>query len=107
MSQLQPGDLVFFDTGNTAGGGAELNRAGHVAMYIGNGQIIHAANPSQGTIISNINDGYYNQRYIGSMHASYSRAVSMGAGSAPTTGAGYRSPRDTINYFMTTPGAKW
>lgn len=107
MSQLQPGDLVFFDTGNTAGGGAELNRAGHVAMYIGNGQIIHAANPSQGTIISNINDGYYNQRYIGSMHASYSGAVNMGAGTAPSGGGGYRSARDTINWFLTDPNAKW
>lgn len=70
-NQLQPGDLIFFDTGNYAGGGAELNNAGHVAMYIGNGQIIHAANPTEGTIISNLS-GYYMDRYIGAMHSSYS-----------------------------------
>ena len=70
MSQLRPGDLVFFDTGNTAGAGANLNRAGHVAIYIGNGQIVHAANESQGTIISNLSD-YYASRFIGAAHMSW------------------------------------
>jgi cell wall-associated NlpC family hydrolase len=60
-SQLQAGDLVFFDTGNTRGGGANLNSAGHVGMYIGNGQFIQAANPSAGTIVSNLSD--YMQTY--------------------------------------------
>jgi cell wall-associated NlpC family hydrolase len=32
---LQPGDLVFFYSGPS-----------HVAIYIGNGQIVHASNPS-------------------------------------------------------------
>ncbi len=41
-SQLQPGDLVFYDTG----GGAQ---PGHVTMYIGNGQIVTADSP--GTVI--------------------------------------------------------
>ncbi len=41
-SQLQPGDLVFYDTGD----GAE---PGHVTMYIGNGQIITADSP--GTVV--------------------------------------------------------
>ncbi len=52
QSQLQPGDLLFYDTGWMAGGGSDLNRAGHVAMYIGNGQVIQAANPDVGTIIT-------------------------------------------------------
>jgi peptidoglycan DL-endopeptidase CwlO len=34
-SDLQPGDLVFFYSGPS-----------HVAIYIGNGQIVHASNPS-------------------------------------------------------------
>ena len=38
QSQLQPGDLVFYDTGS----GAE---PGHVTMYIGNGQIVTADSP--------------------------------------------------------------
>jgi cell wall-associated NlpC family hydrolase len=35
-SQLQPGDLVFY-----------YSPISHVAMYIGNGRIVHAANPSE------------------------------------------------------------
>jgi cell wall-associated NlpC family hydrolase len=41
-SQLQPGDLVFYDTG----GGAQ---PGHVTIYIGNGQIVTADSP--GTVV--------------------------------------------------------
>jgi cell wall-associated NlpC family hydrolase len=37
VSALQPGDLVFY-----------YSPVSHVAMYIGNGMIVHAANPSQG-----------------------------------------------------------
>jgi cell wall-associated NlpC family hydrolase len=41
-SQLEPGDLVFYDTGS----GAE---PGHVTIYIGNGQIVTADSP--GTVV--------------------------------------------------------
>ncbi len=41
-SQLQPGDLAFYDTG----GGAQ---PGHVTIYIGNGQVVTADSP--GTVI--------------------------------------------------------
>lgn len=44
--QLQPGDLVFYDSGGTVN---------HVALYIGGGQVIHASSPTQGIIISNMN----------------------------------------------------
>jgi cell wall-associated NlpC family hydrolase len=64
-NQLAAGDLVFFDTGNTAGGGANLNRAGHVGMYIGNGQFIQAANPSAGTIVSNLSDYIQTYGFLG------------------------------------------
>lgn len=43
-SNAKPGDLLFY--GNSSG-------ITHVAMYIGNGQIIHASNPSDGIKISN------------------------------------------------------
>lgn len=71
-SQLQPGDLLFWDTGNQAGGGAELNRAGHVGIYIGNGQMLHAANPSAGTIVSSLNDYMNMYGFLGGMHSAYS-----------------------------------
>jgi cell wall-associated NlpC family hydrolase len=40
-SQLQPGDLVFF-----------YSPISHVGMYIGNGMVVHAANPSDGVEVS-------------------------------------------------------
>ena len=46
-SDMRPGDLLFYtDSGGT------IN---HVAMYIGNGQIVHAANRASGIKISNWN----------------------------------------------------
>ena len=43
-SDAQPGDLFFYSNG----GGIH-----HVAIYIGNGQIVHASSPSTGIKISN------------------------------------------------------
>ncbi|ANH39081.1 putative endopeptidase precursor [Nocardioides dokdonensis FR1436] len=43
-SSLQPGDLVFY-----------YSPISHVGMYIGNGQIVHAANPSTGVQITGVN----------------------------------------------------
>lgn len=43
-SEAQPGDLFFYGNGYTVS---------HVAMYIGNGQIIHAMDESHGICISN------------------------------------------------------
>ncbi len=57
-SQLQAGDLVFF----TSSSGSSV---GHVAIYIGNGQIIHAANSSTGVCISSMNSTYYTSHYVG------------------------------------------
>ena len=45
-SELRPGDLVFY-------GGGTIN---HVALYIGNGKIIHASDETTGIIISRYNN---------------------------------------------------
>ena len=45
MDALQPGDLLFYD----GGGGI-----GHVSIYIGGGQVVHASNPTNGILISDI-----------------------------------------------------
>ena len=45
-NQMQPGDLIFY------GNGSRIN---HVAMYIGNGQIVHASTERTGIKISTWN----------------------------------------------------
>lgn len=58
-SSLQPGDLVFFS--NSSSGGS----VGHVAIYMGNGMIIHAANSKTGVCTTSLNSSYYSSHYIG------------------------------------------
>ena len=47
-SDLQPGDLVFF---HPPGSNAAGKKTGHVGIYIGDGKMVNAANPSSGTRI--------------------------------------------------------
>ena len=52
VSQVQPGDLVFYTKSNGV--------IGHVALYIGNGQVVHASTEKTGIKISNM---YYRTPY--------------------------------------------
>lgn len=62
ISELQPGDLVFFNDPSRNAGKA----CSHAGIYIGNGQHIHASSSrSQGVIISDLTSGYYNQYFVG------------------------------------------
>lgn len=54
--QLEEGDLVFF---NTRGG------VSHVGVYLGNNKFAHAST-SSGVTISDLDDDYYDRRYVGS-----------------------------------------
>lgn len=54
---LQCGDLVFFS--NTSNRGF----CSHVAIYIGNGKIIHSG-ASTGVVIADLNSDYYRQHYL-------------------------------------------
>ena len=47
MSQLKPGDLVFYRNGGT-------DAIDHVGIYLGDGQVMAAANPSDGVVIKSI-----------------------------------------------------
>ena len=47
VSEVQPGDLVFY-------GGKNIH---HVAMYIGNGQVVHAQSAKTGIVVTSM---YYN-----------------------------------------------
>ena len=56
-SELQPGDLVFFSDSSHA--------IGHVGIYIGGGQIVHARY-SVGRVTTNyLSESYYTNRYVG------------------------------------------
>lgn len=59
-SNLQPGDVVFFQNTYKAG-------LSHVGIYVGNGQFIHA--PSSGKVVSyaNLNTDYYIAHYYGAV----------------------------------------
>ncbi|MDE6301151.1 MAG: C40 family peptidase [Muribaculaceae bacterium] len=54
--QLRPADLVFFVSSQ---GGDRIN---HVALYIGDGRILHATT-SKGVIESDLNEGYWKKHY--------------------------------------------
>ncbi|UOF89450.1 NlpC/P60 family protein [Fodinisporobacter ferrooxydans] len=56
VSELQPGDLVFFST--------YAPGASHVGIYIGNRQFI-SATTSRGVSISSLDNPYWSPRYIG------------------------------------------
>ena len=60
MSELQPGDLVFFKKSGTGS-----SRASHVGIYIGNNQFVHASTAKVGVIISNMSDAYYTTGFVG------------------------------------------
>jgi cell wall-associated NlpC family hydrolase len=51
--QLQPGDLVFFDS------------LGHVGIYIGGDQFVHAPHTGDVVKISSLNEGWYASTYVG------------------------------------------
>ena len=51
--QLQPGDLVFFDG------------LGHVGLYIGGGQFVHAPHTGDVVKISSLGEGWYSSGYVG------------------------------------------
>jgi cell wall-associated NlpC family hydrolase len=51
--QLQPGDLVFFDG------------LGHVGIYIGNDQFVHAPHTGDVVKISSLSEGWYTATFVG------------------------------------------
>ena len=54
---LQPGDLVFFNT---------MRRAfSHVGIYVGNGKFIHAPKPGAEVRVEDMGKAYWNRRFDG------------------------------------------
>jgi hypothetical protein len=59
-SELQKGDLVFFDTSRSRRGVPT-----HVGIYVGNGMFEHASTAKKRVVISSLNKPYYRSRYLG------------------------------------------
>lgn len=53
---LQKGDLLFFNDGK----GGTIN---HVAMYIGNDEMIHASNSQKGVVIDSLDGNYFKNNF--------------------------------------------
>lgn len=68
--ELQPGDLLFWDTFGPA--------PGHVALYIGFGEVIHALNEQRGIVRSRVDDNMGGP-YMGA------RRILASANTSPTT----------------------
>jgi cell wall-associated NlpC family hydrolase len=51
--QLEPGDLVFFDG------------LGHVGIYVGGGNFVHAPHTGTDVQVSNLDSGWYSASYVG------------------------------------------
>lgn len=67
ISELQPGDLVFFNDPSRNKGKA----CSHAGIYIGNGQHVHASSSRNGGVItSDLTSGYYNTYFVGGLRLS-------------------------------------
>lgn len=56
-NELQPGDLVFFNT---------MQRAfSHVGIYVGNGKFIHSPKPGAEVRVENLSASYWDRRFDG------------------------------------------
>ena len=56
MSELRPGDLIFFSTYEPG--------ASHCGIYLGDGKFIHAGT-SRGVVVADAFTGYWGERYYG------------------------------------------
>ena len=62
--QLQPGDLVFFDG------------LGHVGIYIGGGQFVHAPHTGDVVKISSLDESWYSATFVGARRIRLTPSVS-------------------------------
>jgi cell wall-associated NlpC family hydrolase len=73
-AELQPGDLVFFNT---------LRRAfSHVGIYIGDGKFIHSPKPGAQVRVENMGISYWSHRFDGARRVTSSEAVDALSGAA-------------------------
>lgn len=59
-SELQKGDLIFFDTSRGRKG-----YVNHVGIYVGDNKFIHASSAKKKVVITSLDKTFYSQRYMG------------------------------------------
>jgi cell wall-associated NlpC family hydrolase len=57
LAELQPGDLLFYDTGTGAS-------PSHVTMYVGGGQMVNAPRSGQSIRVEPVGGDYYSSRFV-------------------------------------------
>ncbi|MBE0473850.1 C40 family peptidase [Rhodoferax sp.] len=71
QTELQPGDLVFFNT---------LQRTfSHVGIYIGEGKFIHSPKPGAQVRVENMGVSYWSRRFDGARRVMLTQASSVNA----------------------------
>ena len=82
---LQPGDLVFFNT---------LKRAfSHVGIYVGEGKFIHSPKPGGEVRVENMGMSYWNHRFDGARRVSAAQQPMQSPQALPDNPAGDTVPR--------------
>lgn len=70
-AELQPGDLVFFNT---------MRRAfSHVGIYVGNGKFIHSPKPGAEVRVESMNMSYWQRRFDGARRVQSAQTLSANA----------------------------
>ena len=66
---LRPGDLVFFSNSKGVNiSNSSFRSINHVGLYLGDGEFIHASNPTRGVVIDKLFTGYYSNHFWGGCH---------------------------------------
>ena len=76
LSEIQPGDLVFFKNTWTSG---YKDGVSHVGIYIGNGQFVHNSSGAGETVISSLSEDYYAKHYLGARRVTGSTETEDGS----------------------------
>ena len=65
--QLQPGDLVFFNTTSSA--------YSHVGIYVGENRFVHSPRTGKAIMLTSLNDKYWSARYIGARRITLNQLI--------------------------------
>jgi uncharacterized protein YgiM (DUF1202 family) len=101
-SQLLPGDVLFFS--NTVFAGLS-----HVAIYIGNDQMIAADNYAVGVVVDQLNDPYWASHYTGATRplALVGTAPQPGAAATPAPPPVDQAAAVTTTVMASAPAGSW